>query len=126
MTVWGGHSCPPMPGSKRTSEREGTQIKLQAGGQECPPHTLLQTVSLDARVLFLHRLIRPGHARSVVRDADVSRRVEHDDAAMPVDALFQIIHRFLRGPLREISRRDPVGSPLGEHELHDGLSPSGG
>jgi ABC-2 type transport system ATP-binding protein len=67
----------------------------------------------DACFLLLDGLVRPGHTRSVVGDADVARGVQHDDAAMAVDALLQIVHRFLRGPLRQIPGGDSVDGPFG-------------
>ena len=79
-----------------------------------------------ARILLRHRLVRPGHAWCVVRDSDVSLGIEDDDAAVSVYPLLQIIHRLQRGPLRQVARRDAVGSPFREDQLHDGLAPSGG
>ena len=41
----------------------------------------------DAGFLLFQRLVGPGHARCVVGDADMSLRVEDDDAAVSVDTL---------------------------------------
>src|SRR5258707_11957872 len=75
----------------------------------------LWCASLHARLLLLSRLIRPGHAGGVVGDADVALRVEDDDAAVAVQSLLQIVHRFLRGPFGEIAGLNAVGGPLGQH-----------
>ena len=61
-----------------------------------------------------------------MRDADVPFRVQHDDSAVAVQPLLQVVHRFLRGPLRQISGGDPVRRPLRQHQLHDRFAPSRG
>src|SRR5215831_3335769 len=45
---------------------------------------------------------------------------------MAVHALLQIVHRFLRDPLRQVPGFDAVGSPFCEDKLHDRFAPSRG
>ena len=45
---------------------------------------------------------------------------------MAVNSVFEIVHRLGSGPLRQVARRDSIGSPLGQNQLHDRLAPSGG
>jgi len=42
----------------------------------------------------------------------------------PLNALFEIVHRFLRNPLRHAAGFDAIGGPLGEHQFHDGFAPA--
>jgi len=44
----------------------------------------------------------------------------------PLTALFQVIHRFLRYPLRQAARLDAISCPFGEDQFHDGFSPTRG
>src|SRR5205823_4516654 len=46
-----------------------------------------KATSLNSCLLPLHGLVRPGHTRSVVGDADVTLRAEHDDSAVSVQSL---------------------------------------
>ena len=57
----------------------------------------------DARVLLLDSLVGPGHTRRVVSDAEVAVTTEHDNAPVSVHPLFQVVHRFLRGPFRQVA-----------------------
>src|ERR1017187_4844098 len=81
--------------------------------------------ALNPRVLFLYGTERPGHARGVVGDSDEALPIEKNESRVAVEALLEIVHRFLRRPLRQASGFDAIGRPLREHELHDGFAPSG-
>ena len=59
----------------------------------------LRLSTLDPRLFFANCFISPGHPWSVVGNADVAFRVQHDNSAVAVQSLFQIVHRLLRGPL---------------------------
>ena len=69
---------------------------------------------------------RPGHARGIVCNPETSPGIQQNDSAVPVDTVFQIIHGFGCDPLRHATGGDPVRRPLGQHQFHDGLAPSGG
>ena len=102
-----------------------SQTRLSAAGKIDLPWQLT-IIARDAGFFLFHRLTRPGHARCVVRDAELSLRIQHDNATMAIQSLFQIVHGFLRRPLRQISCGNAVGRPLGQHQFHDWLAPTCG
>src|SRR5580692_1595906 len=59
--------------------------------------------TFDAGFFLFRRLTRPGHARGVVRDAELSLRVQHDNSTVPIQSLFQVVHGLLCRPLGQIS-----------------------
>ena len=61
-----------------------------------------------------------------MRDAELSLRIQNDDAAVAVQALFQIIHGFLCRPLGKVSCQYAVGGPFSKHQLHDWFAPACG
>ncbi len=66
----------------------------------------------------------PSHARSVVSDPEAAVRAEQDDAAMTLEARMEIGDGVLGGLFRS-QLRHPVDRPFAQHQLHDGLAPSG-
>src|SRR5450755_4228702 len=81
--------------------------------------------SLDSRILLLDSPNCPRHARSVVGNPEAALCIEQNNSAVAVQTLLQVVHRFLRDPLGQASGFDAVRRPLREHQLHDGLTPSG-
>ncbi len=60
-----------------------------------------------------------------MRNPKLPERSQHNNSAMPIQSLLQIIDSFLRRPLRKISRHHPVRSPLGQNQFHNRFAPSG-
>src|ERR1700716_3341261 len=84
------------------------------------------TASRNSGFLLFSGVNRPGHARSIVGNPETSLRIEQDDSTVAVQPLLQIVHRFLRDPLRQAAGFDAIRRPLRKHQLHDGFAPSGG
>src|SRR5208282_4273548 len=81
--------------------------------------------ALNPRVLFLYGTEGPCHARGVMGDSEAALSIKQNDSTVAVEALLEIVHRFLRRPLRQASGFDAIRRPLREHQLHDGFAPSG-
>src|ERR1700676_2439026 len=96
--------------------QNGTLNQLRGkGSNSAHPQTASlrsHCAAFHASLIPLQRLTRPSHARRIMCDAELPFRVEHDDAAVSIQSLFQIIHRFLRRPLGKISRNHAVGGPF--------------
>src|SRR4051794_28808160 len=83
------------------------------------------SASTDSRICPAYSSYPPSHARGIVGEAETALKIEHDDSAMAVDAVLQIIHGLGCDPLGKIARRHAISSPLGKHQLHDRFTPSG-
>src|SRR6266850_5489627 len=77
--------------AKQTIKKTGVRYRVMEG----------LSGALDSDFLFLRCPDRPRHARCVVGDAQAALGVEQNHSAVAVDALFQVVHRFLRDPLRQ-------------------------
>src|SRR5580704_16497452 len=84
------------------------------------------TASCNSAFLLFQGVNRPGHARSIVGNPETSQSIEQNDSPVAIEPLLQIVHRFRRDPLGKAAGFDAIRRPLREHQLHDGLAPSGG
>ena len=55
---------------------------------------------------------RPRHARSIVRNAKSSARIDDDDSAMAIQPRLQVVQRLLRGLLRRRPALHAIRGPL--------------
>lgn len=85
----------------------------------------LKALALHSKLFSFRVLISPGHARSVVGDAETAARIEQDHAAVAVETALQVLHGFLDNSVRRATSTDTVGRPLGKNQLHDRLAPAG-
>jgi hypothetical protein len=67
----------------------------------------------------------PGHAGSVVGEAEAAVGAEEDDAAVSAEAVVEVGDGFAGGDFRGGAGGDTVGGPFAEDELHDGFAPAG-
>lgn len=67
----------------------------------------------------------PGHARSVVGEAETSVGSEQDDAAVAAEAAMKVSDGIRSNLLGRDTREDAISSPLAEDKLHDGFAPAG-
>src|SRR6267142_2220461 len=81
-------------------------------------------LAVDSYIFPLSALISPGHARRVVSDAETAALVQQDHATVSVAPVFQILHGFLDNCIWRSAGAHAVGSPLGQDQFHDGLTPS--
>ena len=58
-------------------------------------------------------------------DAEAAALIQHDHAAVAVEAALEILYGFYGDGVRRASDTDFVGGPFGQHQFHDGLTPSG-
>ena len=95
----------------RTNASAPTRVGMASGAVHDP--SLALAFAKYARFLLSYGFVGPRHAGSVMRDTDVAFTIEDDDAAVAIDALLQIVHCLLCGPLGQVSGGNAVGGPLG-------------
>ena len=82
-------------------------------------------LAVDSYLFPFGIFVSPRHTRRVVRNTKTAALIEHDHAAVTVKSALQILHGFLRHGIRRAASAYFVGSPLGQNQFHDGLTPSG-
>src|SRR5208282_1345252 len=120
---WGAPGCPFYFDWESLRWNPGSQFSVLSSRFSVPSGI---AVSLNSRFLLLRGAQRPCHARGVVGDSEAALGIEQNDSTVAVEALLQIVHRFLRDPLRQAAGLHAIGRPLRQHQFHDGFAPSGG